>query len=351
MTTGTTVKISGFDNVTTKLIISCALFTYLIGIVARVSSFEDTTVAILLSLSIDTLIVVANVFFIKIIMRSKFFQVNITSFLVILVASVACSFVVVGVIALARKTFPSIAPPIQLQPIIVIYYTFIFCIWGMAACWINMQIRATDEAINMANAERAVAVSELRRLRMQLDPHFLFNALNTALVEVNQQPKRAVRMLRELSSYLRYSLDTADVLFVPVAAELAMIRSFLRVQDIRFGAKLKYTIVAEEGTKRRLIPTFLLLPLIENAAKYGIPDDDNILHVDVTVALRDGDLVMTVANTGDLALAGAGPSGTRTGLSNLQARLALHYPGRHSFEMIQAGQNVCVTCILTGEPC
>ena len=345
------MKLPAFDKVTGKLIVSCAVFTYVIGLIARLPLYEDKMLAAILSLSLDTLIVVFNVIFVKVIMRSKFFQVNITAFAVIVAVSILCAFIMMTVSAFTRYLFATIGAPRQLPLMIVLYYTFIFCIWGMAACWINMQVRATEEAVTVANAERAAAVSELRRLRMQLDPHFLFNALNTALVEVNQQPKRAVRMLRELSSYLRYSLDTADIMFVPLAAELAMIRSFLRVQDIRFGAKLKYTIAAQEGTKRRLIPTFLLLPLIENAAKYGIPDDKNILHVDVEVALRDDDIVVTVVNTGDLALAQPGLWSTRTGLSNLRARLALHYPDRHSFEMIQTGQNVCVTCVLKGEPC
>jgi LytS/YehU family sensor histidine kinase len=138
---------------------------------------------------------------------------------------------------------------------------------------------------------------------------------------------------------------------VPVSAELAMIRSFLRVQDIRFGAKLKHTITAHDDAKRRLIPAFLLQPLIENAAKYGIPDDDNILRIDIVVVLRDDDLLITVSNTGELVLSKSGHWGTRTGLSNLKSRLALHYPDRHTFEMAQSGTNVCVTCILRGEPC
>lgn len=336
---------------TIMLIVCCAIFTYMIGLIARVPLFEDKATAITFSLGLDTVIVALSIVLINVIMRSNFSDVNLTTFVAVLVAALFCAALAISAATFIRYVFPFIPHPPQLPVTIFVYYTFLFCIWGMAACWIKMQARATEEAVNAADAARAAAVSELRRLRMQLDPHFLFNALNTALVEVNQQPKRAVRMLRELSSYLRYSLDTADTHVVPIAAELAMIRSFLRVQDIRFGARLKSSVSADEISKRRLVPTFLLLPLIENATKYGVPNDENILHVDVSVTSEDDTTTITVTNTGDLSLTRPAEWGTRTGLSNLQARLALHYPGRHAFDMTQVGEKVCVTCTLKGEPC
>jgi two-component system, LytTR family, sensor kinase len=349
----TVVDPTGFTQInkdTKRLVILCILFTYAIGLLVRVPTYDDKLVGVIFSLTIDTIVVLLTIPYFKLLLRPFFTEINLVTFIVTFAASLICSTIIVTTATLIRHFFPIVANPYR--PLAVFtYFTLLYCLWGMAAFWLKMQVKATTEAVNAANAARAAAISELKRLRMQLDPHFLFNSLNTALVEVNHQPKRAILMLRELSNYLRYSLDTADVHVVPVSAEVAMIRSFLRVQDIRFGAKLKYSIVAQEETKRRLVPTFLLQPLIENAVKYGIPDDDNVLHIDVVVALQNDDIVITVTNTGDLALTKPDQWGTRTGLSNFQNRLALHYPDRHSVEMTQSGPNVRVTCILKGEPC
>jgi two-component system, LytTR family, sensor kinase len=340
-----------FNDATRKLAVSCAVFSYFVGLLGRLPLLENKVLAVAYSFALDTIVVVLGVASIRLVMRSRLSDLNVISLGVVLVGAAVGAVLMMGVAWFVRFVAPAFPHPSTPALTIFLYYGFVFSMWGIAAFWVKTQMRAVEEAVHAANAERAAALSELRRLRMQLDPHFIFNALNTALVEVSQKPARAVRMLRELSSYLRYSLDTADMHLMPIAAELAMIRSFLRVQDIRFGARLKSSVTAEEQTKRRLIPTFLLLPLVENATKYGIPNDDNVLEVDVSVS-SDGDAtVIKVTNTGELSLARPGEFSTRTGLSNLRARLALHYPDRHSFDMAQVGDRVSVTCVLQGEPC
>jgi hypothetical protein len=340
-----------FNATTWKVLAVCALITYAFGLGARVPTYQDKTLGFFFSLYVDTLIVFVALPFIAAIMRSKYNRLNLVSIALMVLAAAGCAVVVLSLNALTIYFFPFLANPHQNRPLMVTaYYTIVISIWALAAFSVKTHALATEEALNAANAAHAATASELKRLRTQLDPHFLFNALNTAVVEIPHRPKRAVLMLRELSNYLRYSLDTAEVQLVPVSVELAMIRSFLRIQDIRFGAKLKHTITVRDDAKRRTIPAFLLQPLIENAAKFGLPDDDNILRIAIAVALEESNLVITVSNTGELTLSNAAHRGTGTGLSNLRSRLALHYPDRHSFEMAQVGRDVCVTCVLRGEP-
>lgn len=346
------MKFSIADANTKRLILFCVLFTYLMGFMARVPTYDDVWVGALFSVGMDTFLLLVILGFLWIVMSLKTVEINVRALLMMLVAAAIGTGLLMLVSNGVRLLLPAVSNNYQSRPFIVfVYVGLLFGLYGMAALWMKSQMKAAEAAINAAHAERAAAMSELRRLRMQLDPHFLFNALNTALVEVVHRPKRAVMMLRELSEYLRYSLDMADINFVPVAAELAMVRCFLRVQDMRFGAKLKVRLKAENAVKQRLVPCFMLQPLIENAVKYGIPDDRDGLNITLDVAAIGEDLVVTVTNGGSLSLSDRPRPGTKTGLANLRARLALHFPDRHAFEIKQIGETVCVTCVLTGQPC
>ncbi|WP_315837734.1 sensor histidine kinase [Bradyrhizobium prioriisuperbiae] len=346
------MKLPIVDANTRRLILFCILFTYLMGFMARVPTYDDVWVGAAFSLGMDTLLVLLILGFLWIIMSLETDEISVPTLLMMVAAAAAGTGLLLLVGNAARLVVPAVSNSFQSRPFLVfVYVTLLFGLYGMAALWMKSQMKAAQAAVNAADAERAAAMSELRRLRMQLDPHFLFNSLNTALVEVVHRPKRAVLMVRELSEYLRYSLDTADIHFVPVAAELAMVRCFLRVQNIRFGAKLNASLKAENAVKQRLVPCFMLQPLVENAIKYGIPDDRDVLKISLDVTGVGEDLVVTVTNGGSLCLSDRPRQGTKTGLNNLRARLALHYPERHAFEIKQVGETVCATCVLTGQPC
>lgn len=237
---------------------------------------------------------------------------------------------------------------------VVLYYGLLSLSFCLTWVWMVAIERSTERELAAQqarnDAESRILQSELRRLRNQIDPHFLFNCLNTAITEVHDRPKRATALLRELSAYLRYSLDIADRAFSPLAAEFAALKSFLRVQDVRFGSRLASRVVLDRAARERLVPALLLQPLIENATKYGIPDDDGILHVAVE-AIVDGDtLTITVSNTGLLQPQSPGHPSTRIGLANLRSRLILHYADRASFGLEQEGENVVARLILNGSP-
>lgn len=325
---------------------------YLVGMVARAAAFSNPFIGILFSLIVDTFVLVlvlANRQLAQLVQR--YISARATSFYMLASASVS------AVIVILFTHLVGIAVPFLVTPWLAapgaqfVYFTYLFVAWAVAGRWLDARAAASADQIRAVTAENAMMVAEMQQLRMQLDPHFLFNALNMIAVDIHDRPKRALLLLRELSQYLRYSLDTADLAFVPVALEIAGMRSFLRVQQMRFGSSLKSRIIAEGSLRGRRVPTFLMQPLIENATKHGIPAPDGVLSVLIVVSAEPDALVIRVSNDGDLQSRSTRLPGTGNGLANLAKRLKLHYPDRHTLSLEQQGEQVVATLRLQGEPC
>lgn len=241
------------------------------------------------------------------------------------------------------------------------YYMLIFAGWSLAYFWVKAELGGRTDRQRAAVAEAEALRAELQQLRLQLDPHFLFNALNGVAEEIPEHPAAALAMLRDLSAYLRHSLAGVDKTVVTVAAEIEALAAYLRVQEARFGPRLHAQIALDPVAAPRAIVSFLLQPLVENAVKYG----DRAQHLDLRVEIRaeDGGLRVRIQNSGTLA-APTSHALTRTGigLDNVRRRLALHYPGRHHFSLRQEksgpqaqdcthGEVVIAELLLEGEPC
>jgi LytS/YehU family sensor histidine kinase len=157
-------------------------------------------------------------------------------------------------------------------------------------------------------------------------------------------------MLRDLTGYLRHSLDGINQPVVTVDSEVGGLMAYLGVQKARFGERLRTHVHVSHDAGKRRIASFLLQPLVENAVKHGRRDDGLDIHLDITV---EGDaLHVTITNTGTLEAA----SSVRRrrpgiGLENVRRRLGLLYPDRHSFTLEGRDDKVVVTMKLLGEPC
>lgn len=233
--------------------------------------------------------------------------------------------------------------------ITLVHYFLIFTIWSLICFWMKAELARQTERQRAIQAEANVLRVELQRLRLQLDPHFLFNALTGIGEEIPEHPEAALAMLRDLSTFLRQSLSGMDVTIATAGAEADALASYLRVQQARFGTRLTARVTIDDIAATRRIPSFLLQPLVENAIAYGRREPSLDLAVDIRA---EGDrLTATVTNCGLLAPPGdtAGRSGI--GLANIRRRLALHYPDRHSFDLTQRGTTVVANLVLEGEPC
>lgn len=181
--------------------------------------------------------------------------------------------------------------------------------------------------LRIERLERRFAEARLQALRAQLDPHFLFNALNGISADVERDPKTARRMIEHLADLLRLSLKAQNAQMVPVGEELAFLDAYVALQKMRFGERISFdTVVAPEARALRM-PSVLLQPLVENAVRHGIGGRVKGGRIWVALTVEGGDLVVRVEDDG-VGLP-AGWSLERAGgigLSATRERLLALYP-------------------------
>src|SRR5262245_53419636 len=144
--------------------------------------------------------------------------------------------------------------------------------WLIVGAWQAYQYyeRYLSGELRLARLERQFTEARLNALRMQLDPHFLFNALNTISSQVERDPRLARSMIEHLGDLLRLSLDSRDREEIPLAEELAFLDHYAAIQKIRFGASLRLETSIDPEVKYALVPSLIVQPLVENAIRHGI---------------------------------------------------------------------------------
>jgi signal transduction histidine kinase len=215
-------------------------------------------------------------------------------------------------------------------------YPAVLLLWSLlflaAARWRDQHAQTERVLRSEALAHEA----RLRMLRYQLNPHFLFNALNSIGALAGEAPQRIQRMVGELSGFLRYSLLDPERLEVPLGEEMRAVAHYLAVEKVRFEDDLDVRVDVEPAAAERVVPAFLVLPLVENAIKHGQRTSAMPLRVRVGGRVEADVLYIEVQNTGRWVDATRPPepaAGTGTGLRNLRDRLAAHYPGRHRLDV------------------
>ncbi len=188
------------------------------------------------------------------------------------------------------------------------------------------ELRAAQLAASLARAQ-------VRNLRLQLQPHFLFNALNTISATMYEDPRAADEMLDQLAELLRASLRTVQRDEVPLAEELALLDLYLGLLRARFGARLGVSIAVEPGTESILVPSLLLQPLVENAIRHGNAERTGRGAVTIRAFTEGQRLVIEVEDDGDTATekGGLGSAGTGLGLASTAERLELLYGDDQDF--------------------
>ncbi len=165
--------------------------------------------------------------------------------------------------------------------------------------------------------------AELQKLQLQLQPHFLFNSLNSVNALIITQPDRAGKMVQQLSDFLRATLKRADEQWITLEQEIAYLQLYLSIEKVRFGHRLDVRLNLDEQIQLWLIPPLLLQPLVENAIKFGLYGTTGKVVIDLSTE-RDGDaLRVEISNPFDEDVQPAEGSGF--GLSGLHRRLYLLY--------------------------
>ncbi|WP_109505375.1 sensor histidine kinase [Nocardioides speluncae] len=174
----------------------------------------------------------------------------------------------------------------------------------------------------MRTREAQFADARMAALTSQLQPHFLFNALNTIAAYVHQRPAVAERMIVDLSALLRYSVDRDHAALVALDDEIEIAEAYLAIQRNRFADRLQVAVEVDRAVRDAAVPPFLLQPLLENAVQHGLAPQDGASALTIT-AHRDAKEVVVVVGDDGVGVCDDGAVGV--GLSNVRARLAQVY--------------------------
>jgi LytS/YehU family sensor histidine kinase len=210
-------------------------------------------------------------------------------------------------------------------------YLCIVCV-----CWVMGYFQENSERERRTiELEARLTQANLQALKMQLQPHFLFNTLNSISSLVHENPDAADDMIASLSQFLRTTLDLSSRDEVPVRTELEFVDRYLEIQQARFGDRLRIRRVIDSSVMEALVPPLMLQPLVENAIRYAIECRENGGTVTIR-ALSEGNVLrVEIADDGEV-FGGVQVLGTGSGigLSNTKARLQELYGEKHQFKVI-----------------
>lgn len=246
---------------------------------------------------------------------------------------------------------PTEEPAIQGNEYVIgfMYYISIITAWTLAFLGVRAEAEARAQRMQTMAADARALRLEMESLHIQIEPHFLFNALNTIVAEIGDRPVIAEEMTRQLAAYLRYSLQKRERPGV-VADELEAVDMYFRIQALRFDERFIYRCHAEPAALSASIPHMAIQSLVENGIKHGLlaADSDFTINVNVT---RHGDELKVVVDNPSSARPLAPKEKTGTGLANLRRRLDLLYPDRNQFALTQRAGRTYATLSLKGDPC
>ena len=188
-----------------------------------------------------------------------------------------------------------------------------------------------QKEITASRLQTELVGAQLRALRMQLNPHFLFNTMNGVSSLMREDTDAADRMLEQLSMLLRMTLDRGDTGEVSLREEIEFVQLYLEIQRTRFGDRVRYEIQIEPQILDSLIPTMILQPVVENAYQHGVAASSGRGQIWISAAAEGGRLKLGVRNTGEGLKPGSGKDRVRIGVANVRSRLQLHYEDRQSF--------------------
>jgi two-component system, LytTR family, sensor kinase len=219
--------------------------------------------------------------------------------------------------------------------------------WSALYYAINYYLQVEEQNDRLERLEAQATSAQLAMLRYQLNPHFLFNTLNSiSTLVLLKQTEPANAMLTRLSGFLRHTLVTQPGGKVSVAQEVETLKLYLDIERMRFEERLRTVFKVEAAAARASIPSLLLQPLVENAIKYAVSPQEEGARISLTAQVIGNRLRVTVADTGpglqaqaaaarvsDALSAKGRPVSTGVGLANIRDRLAQAYGDDHRFEI------------------
>lgn len=198
------------------------------------------------------------------------------------------------------------------------------CITLVSILWYSQKEQKENEE-RKSDTEKLSREAELFKLRQQLQPHFLFNSLNSINALIGSRPEEARKMVQQLSDFLRGTIRKEETQWVTLQEEMQYLQLYLDIEKVRFGNRLSTEIKTEAGTMEKKLPALLLQPVVENAIKFGLYDTTGDTIICITAKEQNGNLLIRVQNPFDPETASPKNKGTGFGLQSIQRRLYLHF--------------------------
>ncbi len=216
------------------------------------------------------------------------------------------------------------------------------CVTMISILWYNQQEQKENE-LRKSDAEKLAKEAELFKLRQQLQPHFLFNSLNSINALIGSRPEEARKMVQQLSDFLRGTLKKEETQWVTLQEELQYLQLYLDIEKVRFGNRLSTMIESDEESKQLKLPALLLQPIVENAIKFGLYDTTGETVIRLQTEKKEGDLIIKVMNPYDPETSSP-KQGTGFGLKSVQRRLYLLF-ARADLLSTDAKNNIFTTVV------
>ena len=205
------------------------------------------------------------------------------------------------------------------------------------------------EQLRNIQMQSLVSQAELKTLQAQINPHFLFNSLNTLYGTIDRSNAEARRLVLNLSDVFRYLLRSERT-FIEIQEELKIVRAYLEIEELRLGPKLRTEVDVDNSALHATIPLLSIQPLVENAVKHGVASRVGTGFVRLTVRAGAEGVSVEVANSGECDTRGLMSGGGGIGLANVRRRLALCYGGEARFEAQVANGVTTVGFMLPPKP-
>jgi hypothetical protein len=206
---------------------------------------------------------------------------------------------------------------------------------------VEAQARETDTRLLAREAE-------LHKLQLQLQPHFLFNSLNSINALIQLKPDQAREMVQQLSDFLRLTISRADEPWITFAQELEYLKTYLAIEKVRFGYRLEINIQADNALNDFNIPTLVLQPLLENAIKFGLYGTTGKIIIQLIAKQTDNGMQIEITNPFDADMQPS--TGSGFGLSGLQRRLYLLYARNDLMQTQRTPEMFTVNLIIPPRP-
>lgn len=219
------------------------------------------------------------------------------------------------------------------------FLAFPIIIWSLLYFSIKFWFDLNEQKDRSEKAALLAQKAQLQMLRYQLNPHFLYNSLNSIQALVYDDPKHADMMISELSEFMRFSLQDQNKLFNPLGEEVRIVEKYLSIESTRFPERIEYLINVTHEAEKIEVMGFILQPFVENAVKHGMKTSPQKLHINIKGYVEVNKIFIEVHNSGYWVEENKGYGSS---IQNVRDRLQNTYPDRHKIHIIKNPNSVYV---------